>query len=172
MVLNTGPELGKDQLNKDPRRQVWLIVFVLMIFITLSNLAWTFREPLLQDPEVSKFLTDIGAVDAPVLMPFRDLSRLQLVSRDMHRHPTRTGMLALSFTFVNRADKAQPYPDIEVTSKDSANNVLAMRKFLPVEYLPSIDSGTTKLARGVHVPVLLEFADPGKKATGFERNFR
>lgn len=153
-------------------RRSWLLILSALILATTVNITWTFREPLLAIPQVNAFLTDSGIIEQQAADPFRDISNLHLVSRDLHRHPTRTGMLALSITFVNRAQLAQPYPNIELILRDAANVPLATREFLPSEYLPGIAAVPAGLGPNVHVPVLLEFADPGTAATGFEINFR
>ena len=158
--------------GQDSNRMAWMTVFILLILITLSNLAWTFREPLLENTVVRNFLVDAGLLEKKEAEPFRDVTRIHLVSRDMHSHPARAGMLALSATFLNRADKTQPYPLIEVTLTDATNTPLARREFTPAEYLPTRSASHSDLAPNVHVPILLEFADPGLGAVGFELRFR
>ena len=150
----------------------WVTVFVLLLLITLSNLAWTFRDPLLQNTVVRNFLVEAGMLQGKEAEPFRDVARIHLVSRDMHSHPTRAGMLALSVTFINRAEKTQPYPLIEVILTDATNTPLAQRQFTPAEYLPTGAPTRSGLAPNVHVPILLEFTDPGASTVGFELKFR
>ena len=149
----------------------WITVFILLLLITLSNLLWTFREPLMENAVVQDFLVDAGMLKKKTAEPFRDVGRIHLVSRDMHSHPTRAGMLALSATFLNRAEKTQPYPVIEVTLTDASNTPLARRAFTPAEYLPARTASQSGLAPNVHVPILLEFADPGSSSVGFELKF-
>ena len=153
-------------------RSSWVLIFSVLLLATTANLAWTFREPLLANPQVFSVLTRLGLVEPQAITPFPDTGKLHLVSRDMHRHPTRTGMLALSITFVNRADRAQPYPDIELILRDATSQPLARRVFRPAEYLPVASTAVGDLSPNIHVPVLLEFADPGSIATGFEINFQ
>lgn len=153
-------------------RSTWVAMLAVLLLITTANLAWTFREPLLANPQFFSVLTRLGLVDPKAVTPYRDTRKLHLVSRDMHRHPARTGMLALSITFVNRAERAQPYPGIELILRDTANQPLARRVFSPAEYLPVSPAAAGDLAPNIHVPVLLEFADPGVTATGFEINFQ
>lgn len=154
------------------RRTAWIAAFVLLLVITVVNLAWTFRETLPASSDIRAFLVNIGLAEPEAPGPFRDLQRLHLVSRDMHRHPQRAGMLALSIVFVNRAERAQPYPSIEVTLTGAGSRPLAHRVFTPVEYM----HGNVTLAEGlepdIHVPVLLEFTDPNGGALGYELNFR
>ena len=162
----------QDPGEDDSNRAAWVTIFILLLFITASNLAWTFREPLLKNREVRNFLVDTGIMEPPVTGAYRDTSRFHLVSRDMHQHPARTGMLALSFTFVNRAKQAQPYPSIELILTDAGNQPLARREFTVAEYLPAGTGPAKDLAPNIHVPVLLEFADPGVNAVGFELRFQ
>ena len=149
----------------------WMTVFIFLLLITLSNLLWTFREPLMENAVVRDFLVDAGMLEKKEVEPFRDIARIHLVSRDMHSHPTRAGMLALSAIFLNRAEKTQPYPLIEVTLTDATNTPLARREFTPAQYLPTRSATQSGLAPNVHVPILLEFADPGSSAVGFELKF-
>lgn len=144
--------------TKDPNRAAWVAVFALLAVITLSHLAWTFREPLL------------GLMEAPAEEVFRDPSKIHLVSRDMHQHPNRAGTLVLSASFVNRASQDQPYPGISLTLFDAAGQPLGRRSFTPRDYLPGSEAQAL-LAPQVHVPILLEFIDPGERAVGFELEF-
>ncbi|MGA9572565.1 MAG: DUF3426 domain-containing protein, partial [Lysobacterales bacterium] len=101
----------------------------------------------------------------------KDPQKIQLVSRDMHTHPTRSGILVLSLTFVNLAPRNQAFPELEVTLTDAANQPVAQRRLQPAEYLrPGADT-RTGLAADVYLPVLLELGDPGDQAVGFEIRF-
>ena len=89
----------------------------------------------------------------------------------MHTHPTRSGILVLSLTFVNLAPRKQAFPELEVTLTDASNQPVARRRLQPAEYLrpgADVDAG---LATDVYLPVLLELGDPGEQAVGFEIRF-
>jgi len=172
MAPDAGTGASEPEIKRNSGRLAWKLVCAILIAITFLNLAWTFRTPLMERVEIRNFLTSVGLMEPVPQMLFQDLSRLHLVSRDMHKHPTRAGMLALSVTFVNRAERVQRYPNIEVTLSDVANEPLARREFKPLEYLPEGNIISRGLAPDVHVLVLLEFADPGSSAVGFELNFK
>jgi hypothetical protein len=142
-----------------------------LIAVTLANLAWTFREPLLEVPYLRNQLVRMGILETPIRKPFREPGMIHLVSRDLHEHPTRTGILVLSATFVSRSSQAQAWPSLELTLHDPSNRPLAMRRFKPSEYLGWKPGPAELLEPETHVPVLLEFADPGALATGFEVQF-
>jgi predicted Zn finger-like uncharacterized protein len=156
---------------RQPRRVLWGLAAFLLVLLTLANMAWTFRESLAQNPLIGGWLQDSGWLQASTETPLQDHGQIQLVSRDMHAHPTRSGILVLSITFVNLAPRNQPYPVLEVTLLDGVNQAVARRRLQAADYLrpgADIDAG---LAPDVYLPVLLEFSDPGMQAVGFEIRF-
>lgn len=156
---------------KPPRRWPWAIALMALFLATLVNLAWTFRTAIPPDSPVVQTLQRLSVPGFEPAPPFRDPSRIHLLARDMHDHPTRPGVLVLSATFVNLADQAQPYPDVAVSLRDSENRAVAARRFEPADYLLQPPGEGARLASGQQVPILLEFADPGARATGFEITF-
>jgi len=160
-----------EPLPADDRRLVWLAATVLLALATVANAAWTFREPLLNNPRISAWFNRSGEARVDEHGLLRDPGQIQLVSRDMHTHPTRSGILVLSLTFVNLASRSQEYPQLEVTLTDASNQPVARRRLQPQEYLrpgADIEAG---LAADVYLPVLLELGDPGEQAVGFEIQF-
>lgn len=153
------------------RRTAWLAALTLLIALTLLNAAWTFREELLAVPGARAQLARWQLVDALPEGTLRDPGRIQVVSRDLHSHPTRAGMLVLSATFVNRANAAQAWPEMELTLLGLDGEAVAKRRFGPEDYLPSQAGFSGLVGPDVHVPVLLEFASPDDRAVGFEIAF-
>lgn len=153
------------------RRVVWGLAAVLLLVLTVVHSTWTFREPLMGIPVVNNWLKQSGWLQVEQDGLLKDPQQMQLVSRDMHTHPTRSGILVLSLTFVNLAQRSQVYPDLQLTLLDAANQSIARRRLAPADYLrpgAQIQSG---LATEVYLPVLLEFGDPGEQAVGFEIQF-
>lgn len=149
----------------------WKLATVLLLLTTIANAAWTFREPLLKVPTVEGWVSGMGEKPANEHGLLLDPTQFQLVSRDMHSHPTRSGILVLSLTFVNLAKQAQVYPELELTLLDAANQPVARRHLKPGDYLRPGADITTGLAADVYLPVLLELVDPGEQAVGFEIRF-
>lgn len=153
-------------------RTAWIFAAIALLVVIVVNLGEYFEQPLLDSPVVRDALIKTGLREPPIEAPFRDLEQIQLVSRDMRSHPTRTGALRLSATIVNRAPRAQAFPELEVILMDSGGQALASRRFKPGEYLAEdadIESGMTPEA---YLPINLDLADPGNQAVGFELNFR
>jgi predicted Zn finger-like uncharacterized protein len=156
---------------KQQNHKGWVLAATIMLVLTVANAGWAFRQQIVQN-------TPLGALfekdDAPQVeiggLP-RIPDQIQLVSRDMHTHPTRTGILVLSLTFVNLAQSAQAYPEMEITLLDATNQQVAKRLFKPSDYLRAGFDTSSGLAKDVYLPVLLELGDPGEQAVGFEISF-
>jgi hypothetical protein len=154
-----------------PNRLAWGMVTGLLMLITVANLGWTFREPLKQNPAVNTWLKDNGWLEVEPEGLLKDPDQIQLISRDMHSHPTRSGILVLSLTFVNLAQRPQIFPVLEITLLDGSNQPIAQRRFQPTDYLRTGADTEPGLAADVFLPVLLELGDPGEQAVGFEIQF-
>lgn len=160
-----------DDTGDEPRHIAWALATALLVLLTVANAAWTFREPLLGIPAINARMTDAGWLQTEPEGLLKDPQKVQLVSRDMHTHPTRSGILVLSLTLVNLAQHSQEFPQLEVTLLDAANQAVARRRLQPSDYLrPGADIGNG-LAKDVYLPVLLELGDPGEQAVGFEIRF-
>ena len=164
---------SKEENEKENRRkqQIWLVATALLLVLTVANTAWTFRKPLQQSPQVSAWLNQSDELQPGHGELLKDPSQIKLVSRDMHTHPTRTGILVLSLTFVNLAQYSQVFPEMEITLLDATNQQVAKRRFQPTEYLRAGSDTKPGLATDVYLPVLLELGDPGEQAVGFEIAF-
>jgi hypothetical protein len=155
----------------NPGSNTWVLLFAVLAIATIINLAWTFREPLSQHPVTGAWISRIGWSHGEDTPTGRDISAFQLVSRDLHKHDQRAATLSLSVVFINRGEQALAYPPIDVTLVDAAGEPVAQRVFTPDEYMPQEKPARLTLEPGVHVPVLLEFADPGTRAIGFQLAF-
>lgn len=150
---------------------LWAAALALLSALTVVNAVWTFREPLLGVPGVRNWMQRAGWIKPVKQGLLRAPDQIRLVSKDMHTHPTRAGILVLSLTFENLAPVTQAFPRLQITLLDVAGQPVARRRLEPREYLrPGVDTAKG-LASGTLLPVLLEFADPGERASGFEIRF-
>ncbi|MGB7933916.1 MAG: DUF3426 domain-containing protein [Gammaproteobacteria bacterium] len=100
-----------------------------------------------------------------------DLSRIELVSRDVRKHPRVAGALLINASLVNRADFRQPYPILEVTFSNSSGIPVAVRRFHPDEYLGNQADIKAGMPVDTQLHVMLEIEDPGEDAVSFEFEF-
>ena len=95
-----------DETGTEPRHIAWALATALLVLLTVANAAWTFREPLLGIPAINAWMTDAGWLQTEPEGLLRDPQKVQLVSRDMHTHPTRSGILVLSLCLLYTSDAA------------------------------------------------------------------
>ncbi len=178
------PEVGRKPAPRTPAegleppvtprrlRWPWVATVAVLALATVINLAWTFRDAIPPDGALAGMLHRLSVPGFEPPPPYRDPGRIHLLTRDIHDHPSRAGVLVLSATFVNLAERSQPYPEMIVSLKDGDGRLLAARRFAPSDYLLRTPAADAQLAPDQQVPILLEFADPGERATGFEIEFR
>lgn len=152
-------------------RKAWAAAAIVLAAVTLMNLFFVSGDALLAQAPVRAALQAIGAVDAPPEPVHRNLDLLHLASSEMHSHPTLDETLVLNATIVNRADRKQPLPALQVTLFDAQNQPLASRVFAPEEYLAARSDGDAGMPPGAYFPVIMELLDPGDHAVGFEMKF-
>jgi predicted Zn finger-like uncharacterized protein len=105
-------------------------------------------------------------------LPLRvDLSRIELVNRDVRKHPRVAGALLINAIVVNRADFTQPYPILEITFSNSTGTPVAVRRFNPTEYLGEQVDIETGMPGEIPLQVMLEIEDPGEDAVSFQFEF-
>ena len=160
-----------DATKAKPRQLAWMLATAALVVLTIANIGWTFRQPLLDQPQINSWLKQTGWLEVEQKGLLNDPRQIQLVSRDMHTHPTRSGILVLSLTFVNLAQRSQVFPELEITLMDASNQAVAQRRLQPEEYLRAGADTQAGLATDVYLPVLLELGDPGDSAVGFEIQF-
>ncbi|HLS06017.1 MAG TPA: zinc-ribbon and DUF3426 domain-containing protein [Wenzhouxiangella sp.] len=96
---------------------------------------------------------------------------IEIVSRDLHTHPSIDDGVILSVSLRNRAERAIPYPALEVRFYDASQQVLGARRLYPHEYLRDDDLIDEGMSPGVLMPMLLEFIMDGGEPTGFHMRF-
>jgi predicted Zn finger-like uncharacterized protein len=146
----------------------WTIAALALLIVTVINFTDVFKKPLQENASLQEGLVKIGVKESVPATPYRDLSKIQLITSEMRNHPGRKDALRLSATIVNQASRRQAYPVLEVILMDSGGEALASRQFKPAEYLAEdadIQDGMTPQA---YLSVVLDLADPGNQAVGFE----
>lgn len=156
---------------QDASDRNWRIVLFVLVALTIVNLSWSFRGPLLDQAWLRNDLIEWGLVQDPSKTMLRDLDHLRLVSRSLQAHASRAGVLVLKVTFAIDAVQAQPWPLMELTLLDTTGGLVAQRRFSPSEYLGRELGKGELLLPGMLVPVRLEIADPGIQTSGFELRF-
>lgn len=100
-----------------------------------------------------------------------DVSKIELLNRDVRSHPSQKNALLISTAFINNARFDQPYPTIAVKLSDLSGNIVATRHFKPEEYLESLYSKFLLMEAGTPIHITLAVLDPGEDAINFEFSF-
>jgi predicted Zn finger-like uncharacterized protein len=153
-----------------PPRLGWAFGSLLLLTVLAGQLAWFNRDTLALDPRWRPWLQQVCDTAGCTLPPLRDPHAIEMVDRNVQSHPQYQGALLITATLVNQASFAQPYPEVELSMTDLDQKRVAVRRFLPAEYL---DNGKARglIPSGASVRLKLEIADPGQEAVGFEFDF-
>jgi predicted Zn finger-like uncharacterized protein len=179
----TADEAGEERRGAGLRwlvRLAWVATALVLTAVVAFQVAEFQGEPLLERALPRAAIERLGLAEPPAAAPFRDLERIHVVSRELRSHPTLPGRLRLSATIVNRAERAQPWPDLEITLLDAAGQRVTRKLFAPADYLAagSAAGRATDSAAGpgmtpqAYLPLVLDLDDPGRQAVGFELEFR
>ncbi len=152
-------------------RIAWIFLAVVIAVIVVFAYMDFEQKSLTDLPFVDSAMTRLGINPPPEKPEFRDLDRVNLVSRELRSHPFKADTLQLNATIVNRAPQSQPYPDLEVILLDSAGNAVRRMRFTPSDYLAEGASRDSGMAPEAFLPLSLDLPDPGNEAVGFELDF-
>ena len=99
-----------------------------------------------------------------------NLNSIALVSRSIRQHPGRDNALIITAGIINSDEKVQDFPALQVRMSNLNGEIVAMRRFLPSEYMDD-ETVTKGMVPNTLIPVTLELQSPGKSAVTFEVGF-
>lgn len=144
-----------------------------VVFLALALMvqyAWWDRNQLAQSAALRPAL-DWICKRAGCELPLRhDFTRVEMVGRDVRDNPQVPDALTVSAAFINRASFPQAYPVLQISFSDVAGTPVAVRRFMPEEYLRD-KNPARGMAPGEQTLVMLEIADPGARAVSFQFDF-
>lgn len=160
---NRGPVLRLDlEPEAAPRwmRYVWPI----LALILAVGLVLQFAGP--EEWRLDPAALGLGPAAPP---PARDA--VQLVSRDMHPHPSLNDAVVISAVLVNRSGRTVPWPNIELKLFDASQQTLARKRLAPRDYLSAEADLDDGLVPDVRLPIVLEVVVESSRPSGFSMNF-
>ncbi len=99
-----------------------------------------------------------------------NLNQIALVSRSIRQHPGRDNALIITAGIINSDKQTQLFPALQVKMSNLNGEIVAMRRFLPFEYIDSETISTGMLSNTL-IPISIELQSPGKNAVTFEVGF-
>jgi len=148
----------------DRSRLIWPGVSALLLLVLLIQLGMLWQTP---GSPVARWLGGSALPDGSV----NPNEAIQIISRDLHRHPSLDDAVVISASLRNQADFTIPFPVIEVRFFDASQQVLGVRRVTPEEYLSEPDQGRRGLPSGLVMPLLLEFVVGTSEPAGFQMRF-
>ena len=97
---------------------------------------------------------------------------LQILSRDLHRHPSLEDAMVLSLMVNNLEQQAVAWPVLDIRLFDASQQVLGARQLQPEEYLSAGQDRERGIQPGVLTPIIVEIVIGGSEPAGFELAFR
>lgn len=145
-----------------PRWAKWLWPAVVVVALVALGLQLFGPDSLRVQP---------GALGLGEPPPAEASEAIELVSRDLHRHPSLSDGVVVSAVLVNRSEGPVPWPRIDLRLFDASQQVIGQRRLEPADYLdPSADPEGT-LAPNVRLPLVLEMVVEGSAPAGFSMSF-
>lgn len=157
--------------HHSPLAPIWGVGSIVLMLVFLVQTVYFKHDDLAQNqrlrPWIQSFCKHLACdVSLPI-----DIKKLELLGQDIHSHPKVKKALLVSTTIINNAPFRQAYPGLLITFSNLNGQKVAMRKFLPKEYLPSNVDLTKGMPSDTPVQIKLEVYDPGKNAVNFEFDF-
>jgi len=138
--------------KKSTNKFIWLTASVVLLSaLLLAQVLYNYRHLFL---------------DAPIHNP----EKIQMLNHNVFAHPNESGALLISALIENTANKAQPYPVLELRLENAQSKLVAFRRFLPKEYLKNHSEGLL-IPSKKPISLKLKIKDPGKDATRFQFKF-
>ncbi|HKL50529.1 MAG TPA: zinc-ribbon and DUF3426 domain-containing protein [Wenzhouxiangellaceae bacterium] len=162
-VDHRGPVLRLD-IEPEPApawvRLIWPALAVLLVALLALQLAGPQRWRL--DPE----MLGLGQAD-----PIAVQDAIQLISRDMHAHPSLNDAVVISAVLVNRSDRSVAWPNIELRLFDASQQTVAQKRLSPNDYLAAETNQGDGFAPGLRLPIVLEVSVESSRPSGFSMRF-
>lgn len=162
-------EKRKQQQPKESRL-LWsgLSVFMLLGLLWQAQLSLASGQVKLPEHAFSEKLCQI--INCLQQTEEVDLNSISLVSRNIRPHPGRDQALIISASMINANKDNQKFPALEIKLSDLNGQIVAMRRFVAEEYVPS-DVLRAGFVANTLIPINLEIASPGADAVAFEIGF-
>ena len=165
--------LYSDESHDTGLRVPWgaIAASMLLAVLLVAQLAWAERYQLVRLPQL-RLALEFFCQPLNCDLPLRhDISRIEVVEREVRDHPHASGALLINASFVNRAGFSQAYPVFEVSFSDVSGTPVAVRRFPPAEYLIGRQDVSNGMAPGERAQLMLEVVDPGDRAVSFQFDF-
>lgn len=162
-VDNRGPVLRLD-LEPEPAPGWMRFVWPVLGLVLAAGLVLQFVGP-------EKWRLDPAVFGLGEVAPPAAGDAVQMVSRDMHPHPSLNDAFVISAVLMNRSGRPVPWPNIELKLFDASQQTVARKRLAPSDYLSAEADLDDGFAPDVRLPVVLEMVVESSRPSGFSMTF-
>ncbi|HEY5604625.1 MAG TPA: zinc-ribbon and DUF3426 domain-containing protein [Gammaproteobacteria bacterium] len=149
----------------------WGLGSLMLMFVFLGQTVYFKHNELGQLSQLRPWIAFFCKHASCELTLLADIGQIELLGQDIRSHPSSKQALLVSTTIINNAPFTQPYPGLQLNFSDMNGEKVAMRNFLPKDYLPSSINIAKGMESNIPIQIELEIVDPGKNAVNFEFDF-
>ena len=153
-------------------RWVWSGLSLIAVVALCAQLAYFHFEKWSRDPQFRPWYQLACEQLKCQLPPIYDLTQIRTTATPrVSSHPKFEKALNVDILFMNHASYEQPFPILQLSFTDKRGELVAQRKFQPVEYLAGEAAGMSMMPSLVPVHIALEIKDPGPTADNYQVSF-
>lgn len=147
---------------------VWALGNLLLLIALAGQFAYFYRDELATSAELRPYVARFCGFVGCELVAHARAFPPELVETTIAPHPRYANALRIRAVFVNRTDRPQPFPLMEVSLTDSSGTLLARRTFAAADYLDASATESGAMPPNVMFNALLEVTNPDERAAGYE----
>ncbi|ALO45195.1 DUF3426 domain-containing protein [Pseudohongiella spirulinae] len=163
------------QLSADekPIRSGWrttgLLILILVLVTSLfGQLSYFYQQQILAQATSRAIMSYACELVGCALPPLSDPSRIQVTELKLNDHPDYRNITVLTLSMQNRADFAQPLPDMILQFTSPQGDPIAGRQFSARHYVADRTPDNLILGAGELISAELAFASPGDDAINYQ----
>lgn len=171
VIFNVKPDfVDNDIIPTKKPSLAWFVLSLLLISLLFWQTSTALKNGSIQLPASALKEKVCSIINCFSKTQQSNLNKIALVSRSIRQHAGRDNALSIKIGIINSDENTQSFPALEIKMSNLNGDIVAMRRFLPSEYL-EIETQQAGMLPNTLIPITLELQSPGKNAVTFEVGF-
>ena len=171
-AMSTPLELLSRKESRLLRNALLSLSIVILSGLLSGQYLWRHKDLYSQLPQLRPLYEQACTMLDCDLPDYTDIDSIRSENLTVRTHPTFTNGLMVNTIIRNTAAFDQPFPLLILSFNSAANNVIALREFLPSEYLDTGLRSVQLMPPMTPVQIGLAIMDPGPEAVNYTLAFR
>ncbi len=171
-AMSTPLELLSRKESRLLRNALLSLSIVILSGLLSGQYLWRHKDLYSQLPQLRPLYEQACTMLDCDLPDYTDIDSIRSENLTVRTHPTFTNGLMVNTIIRNTAAFDQPFPLLILSFNSAANNVIALREFLPSEYLDTGLRSVQLMPPMTPVQIGLAIMDPGSEAVNYTLAFR